>query len=172
MTYLFVAGKEFPHWNRRTGTHGNHCYQYTDRNQIDHFAVRSCSFSVQLLFVFILRLNNSLLLCAPFFYFFRHSLSLLNSFFCFNFWLSFLSFVFWFFTNGIMLTCTQFRNVYFFPIDLFGPMHFTNSIFTKMFVWIKVVSLFAWFGVRKNSQVGKKIIVKMYTHSCCAMFSV
>lgn len=28
--YLFVATKEFPHWNRRTGTHGNHRYQYTD----------------------------------------------------------------------------------------------------------------------------------------------
>lgn len=94
MTYLFVAGKEFPHWNRRTGTHGNHCYQYTDRNQIDHFAVRSCSFSVQLLFVFIFRLNNSLLFGAPFFYFSSDTLFLFwTLFFVLTFdWVFFLSF--------------------------------------------------------------------------------
>lgn len=173
MTYLFVAGKEFPHWNRRTGTHGNHCYQYTDRNQIDHFAVRSCSFSVQLLFVFIFRLNNSLLFGAPFFYFSSDTLFLFwTLFFVLTFdWVFFLSFS----DSSQMELCSlahNFEMFIFFPIYLFGPMHFTNSIFTKMFVWIKVVSLFAWFGVRKNSQVGKKIIVKMYTHSCCAMFSV
>lgn len=79
VAYLFIAGKVFPHWNRRTGTHGNHCHQYTDRNQIDHFPA-AFFFSFNVYLFFIVRLNNdsrfaflSLLL--------KHSLSLLNSFF-------------------------------------------------------------------------------------------
>lgn len=120
VAYLFIAGKVFPHWNRRTGTHGNHCHQYTDRNQIDHFPA-AFFFSFNVYLFFIVRLNNdsrfaflSLLL--------KHSLSLLNSFFfSSSLFAVFPSIVFWFSVHSFM------HNFEMFISYLFGWMHFKKK---------------------------------------------
>lgn len=99
LTYLFVAGKVFPHWNRRTGTHGNHCYQYTDRNQIDHF---SGGFFFSINVYLFLSFDWIIIHCACFFRLSFTSFQTLSfSFELFFSVYSFLSIVLWF-----TLVCT------------------------------------------------------------------